>query len=193
MKKLFKCTPKVKHFWGTYQNLFGLLCIIIFICGFSLTACNLENEKCTNHVSLGWFVTEVPTETTNGKYCDLCCYCGDAIETKEIALIQINTENLEQYYTLDIEVLDSGRSVTLSTKTDTPIVKNDLTVDVELNLSGTLYVNVTPKWTETAHLVLADNNSASQDCSFQWNECYDVQMIDYEVITIEGYCWIVIE
>lgn len=174
------------------KKIFSLI-IIIFICGFSLTACSPENEECS-HVSMGWSVTEAPTENTNGKYCDLCCYCGNAIETKEIELIQINVENLEQYYTLDIEVLDSGRSVTVSAKTDIQIVKNDLTIDIEINLSGTLYVGVTPTWTETTRLVFENVNSASQDCLNLRAECSNVQLIDYKVSIIgDCYCWIVVE
>ena len=109
------------------KKIFSAICIVICMCCFNLTACSPETEECT-HASMGWFIVEVPTETIKGKYCDLCCYCGKPIETKEIELIQINEENLEQYYSLDIEVLDSGRSVTLSEKSDLTIIKSDLTV-----------------------------------------------------------------
>lgn len=175
------------------KKIFSLICITICMCCSLLTACSPKDEECIHHVSLGWFVTEVPTETMNGKYCDLCCYCGEAIETKEIELIQVNTENIEQYYTLDIEVLDSGRSATLSKKSDLTIVKSDITVGIEINLSGTLYVNVTPNWTESVTLVLMDNDSASQDFSSRWCECSEVKLENYELTSIEGCCWIVVE
>lgn len=163
------------------------------MCCFFLTACSPEDEECSTHVSLGWFVTEVPTETMNGKYCDLCCYCLKAIETKEIELVELNKENLEQYYTLDIEVLDSGSSATLSKKSDLTIVKSDVTVGIEINLSGTLYVNVTPNWTDSVTLVLEDNDSVSQNFSNHWSGCSDVKFENYEVTSTEGYCWVVVE
>lgn len=161
------------------------------MCCFNLTACSPETEECT-HASKGWDIVKEPTETTKGKYCDFCCYCGNVIETKEIELIQINAENLEQYYTLDIEVLDSGRSVTLSEKSDLTIIKSFLKVSITIYLSGVYSVIVMANWTETVCLNLVDNNTVSQDFNNRWKYCYDVKLVNNEVtMIIDSYCWLI--